>query len=549
VPSNEPSVATFRRTRSEFAEALIKINSTTPFRILPNYPMFRAIYDGPYEAMLLKTSRQIGKSTTLANFLITESIATENFSSLFVAPVQEQTQKFSTQRVARAIYSSPSIRDHFVGDKSSERVLLREFFNGSQINFSYACDDADRIRGISASRICLDEVQDMALSEIRPVIKETLRESDHGRFEVYCGTPKTFENDIEGLWQDSTRTEWVMKCSGCNTHCVIVSEKCLTPKGPACRKCGKLLNTREGQWIDFNPGARVKGFHVSRPQMPKDVPACWTTQAEIEAAQKRWDSVWEDLTGKNAYSLPFFRNEVLGVSDSVGTRLVTREILESMRTGPTMARKPESQGNMKGVTKVAAGLDFSGGGAKEKSRTVLWITGLLENGLERCLYYKVYPGGTPRADYDDVASTLGMYSNLAYIAGDLGEGNMWIDMLRGKFGDNKVLKIQYTDGDYYARLKKTEKVLQVNRTRAIDSVMIGLADGRFQFAKAPDDAMNNAFDDILNEYVHITGQEGGIRKKVWRHAPNKPDDCLHALTFARIALQASLGQLNLTVVP
>ena len=57
-----------------------------------------------------------------------------------------------------------------------------------------------------------------------------------------------------------------------------------------------------------------------------------------------------------------------------------------------------------------------------------------------------------------------------------------------------------------------------------------------------DPMMELLFEDILNEYEEVT-REGN---KVWRHAPTRPDDALHALNFARLAMQRAIGELDLT---
>jgi hypothetical protein len=52
--------------------------------------------------------------------------------------------------------------------------------------------------------------------------------------------------------------------------------------------------------------------------------------------------------------------------------------------------------------------------------------------------------------------------------------------------------------------------------------------------------MATAIADILNEYEDVT-QMG---KKVWRHSPQKPDDCLHAGLFGWLAAKIILQDLK-----
>jgi hypothetical protein len=56
----------------------------------------------------------------------------------------------------------------------------------------------------------------------------------------------------------------------------------------------------------------------------------------------------------------------------------------------------------------------------------------------------------------------------------------------------------------------------------------------------PLEQMHVAIDDILNEYEEVT-QSG---KKVWRHSPQKPDDCLHAGLFGWVAFKIIQNDLR-----
>lgn len=536
------------RTRSQLATGLLRIDGK-PVN-LTDYPMFEAIYDGGFKKTLLKTSRQVGKSTTLSNFSITESVAIPFFKTFYICPSQEQTHKFSTGRVGKTIVYSPLIKKYFVAESTVNRVLSRSFSNGSEIFFSYAEDDADRCRGVSADRLLTDEVQDINLEAVIPVVKETVRESAY-KYLMYCGTPKTLENGIEALWKTSSRTEWAMKCPGCGRYSVIVSETQLGKFGPICKPCGTYLNPREGVWVDTNltDDFEIKGFHISRPMMPKDVPAAWAVGTEKHtAALENWREVMNDLEGPNAYAISTFRNEVLGVSDSQGRRLVVEEDLLDMCDGPPCSATP-TVANMADVAKISVGLDWSGGGTEIKSRTVLTILGKLHNGRTRLLFFKIFPGNAPLEEMGEITQLIKNYDGrmMMYMGGDAGEGNMNMDTLRNRFQKpQRIVKMRYV-GNQNTYLKWNEGgFFTINKTVAIDSMMGQFKVGAYQFPKDPTkEIMKVAFSDILNEYEEVT-REG---RKRWDHAPNKPDDFLHSLVFGRLAMQISTGELNLGMAP
>jgi hypothetical protein len=554
------------RTRSQIAEATLEWEGF-PFRLI-DYPMFRGIYDGSPKKMVLKTCRQVGKSMTLSTFSIAESIAIDFFKTFFIAPTREQTTTFSTSRVEKFLTFSPHIRDNYVTPGTTNRVLARHFANGSQIEFSYASDDASRCRGKTCDRIMFDEVQDMLLDIVRPVVQECLRNSKHA-YQTFCGTPKTFENGIEHLWASSTQTEWAIKCPGCGKHSILLSETQCGKQGPICTSCKAYLNPRNGIWVDMNRQPpdedghvqQMKGFHISRLMMPQNVPAAWPIGPQRDAALVKWKEVMETLSGPDAYPISVFRNEVLGVSDSQGRRLVTREHLEAAADGPIMSPRPIEE-NMLGVTRLAAGIDWSGGGEASigsdgavsiKSRTVLTILGKMGVGRTRLLYYRIFPGTSPVEEVNEILEVLMAYDRkaqgLMYIGADAGEGNMGTDMIRHRMSNpTRIVKFRYSGTMAgYAAWNKKGNFYSLNRTQSIDSVMTAFLRKEFQFAKKPERVMDPFYRDILAVYEEITSGQAGVARKVWRHAPNKPDDCLHSLNFGRIALQIANGeQLKLT---
>ena len=162
---------------------------------LEHYPMYDAIYDGVYNKVLLKTGRQVAKSTTGASFIISDSIGTPFFKTYYISPSQEQTRK---------VFAHPNRQDAgvFAGRPKAlhrrkehrQRALARILKNGSEMAFTYALDD-DRARGYSADRCFFDKVQDMLYEPVVPVIEECMANSKYA-YSMYAGTPKTFENTI-----------------------------------------------------------------------------------------------------------------------------------------------------------------------------------------------------------------------------------------------------------------------------------------------------------------------------------------------------------------
>jgi len=514
------------------------------------YPMQVAFYDGRFPRMLFKTSRQVGKSVTLAGLNILECCVTPHFSTMFVSPSKEQTTRFSSSRLTKIMKYSPKIRDNFLQTDLTDRVFHKQFTNGSEMLLTYACDDAERLRGPTTHRNMYDEVQDMLYDPVIIIGNETMSNSDF-QFETYAGTPLTMENTIQYLWETSTQNEWIMKCEACGSRQYIDSDKALGKHGPICIKpgCGAYLNPFEGGWVALNPPreennenfyVKLHGFHLNQLILPSNVPKAMEKfgQEAAELAQRRWDRI---LAKHNApgYSEARFNNEVIGVSDAVGTRLLTQEELERCCDERWPLVPEPNQNVFRQFSAIVAGVDWSGGGTTGISRTVLWICGWeIAEQRYRLLYYKVYTGRNPVDIVDDIAAHCLRY-RVQMVVGDAGEGHLANNLLAKKIGARRVYQLQYGSQKKALTWNGVDRFTG-DRTILIDNYFMLLKRGGVAFG--PKKQMSVAFDDILNEYEEITLQG----KKVWRHSPQKPDDCLHAGLFSWVAHRIVSGDLQFT---
>lgn len=530
--------------RSSIAQGLFYVDNR-PLS-LENYPMFLAAYDGKYPRLLLKTGRQVSKSTTIAACMIAEAIGVPGFKSYYVSPTKEQTSKFSHTRVAKILAYSPDLRKGFVGQESIDNVFLRMLRNGSEMAFTYALDDPDRARGFSADRCCFDEVQDILYEAVIPVIEECMANSRF-QYSVYAGTPKTTENTIEFLWSQSSMSEWCMKCAGCGKYTFIDSVKAIGKMGPECLACRKPLNPRSGQWVDMAKGAGIKGFHVSQAIMLENVPAAWPIgSAQWEAAVERWGKfLWK--MESPLYGESKFLNECIGVSTSTGVRLLTKETLEALcDPRHEMTRLPLPLSRV-GITATYAGVDWSGGGAEVKgseglfkSRTVLHIWGQQADGRLKTMYYKIFPNGHAVGWIDEIAELCNAWG-VTMVVGDAGEGALANAMLRAKLGDHRVVAVRYMALSKPVDWNPNALAYHVDRTTLIDNFARFLLHKQAVYPQLPQ--AKPAIDDILNVYEEVTTQG----RKVWRHAPTMPDDCLHAQLFGWFAWRLMSRDLQFAI--
>jgi len=517
-------------TRTHFAEKLIWLDGK-PFR-LEDYPFFRGVYDIQAPEIVLKTGRQVAKSTCCANLMVIDSVMIPHFRTLYISPSREQTSKFSNTRLSKIIHYSPLIRNSYTDPKLPNNVLLQILANGSEMALSYADDDPDRVRGITADRELIDEVQDILYDAVIPVVKECMANSDYG-YVIYAGTPKTMENTIEFLWKRSTQSEWIMKCTGCNKWQFVDSVKSIGRQGIVCVNCDKSLNPRYGKWYEFNPKARIKGFHISQPILPRN-----------NEVPMRWHRILEKLEN---YSDTRFNNEVLGMSDAIGSRYISQEELVSLCDESYFVRLPLPPNIQQGLRTIVGGVDWGGGSADADavSRTVAWVYGLTDNYQLKTLYFKIFAEENPAANVNEVAEIF-KACNCQFVIGDAGGGAIANATLRDKLGPHRVGQAQYGGGVGFDKLIKWSRQAArylINRTAVIDSYMMALKNQEVVFPNVRQ--MATPIQDILNEYEEVTQQHTGSGgRKVWRHAPTAPDDCLHAQIYAWLACKIVTGQLE-----
>ena len=518
--------------RRSLAESVLWLDGTQ--FSLHDYPMYDAYYKGMWKNTLLKCGRQVGKSISAAAFTLADVVSTPFFKTMYVSPSLKQTSAFSNTRIAKMIQHSPLIRDNFLSPSAPDNVFLKILKNGSELIFSYASDNPDRARGYTADRINFDEIQDILYDEVIPVIAECAANSPYG-FMSYTGTPKTMENTIEFLWRQSTQGEWCIKCHACGSYSFYISDAGIGKSGPVCLKCKKNVNPRDGIWVDMNPipenldpsdpaNQRVKAFHIPQIILPQN-----------HDSPERWGRIRTKL---EKYGDSQFKNEVLGISDSVGARFISLDELISCCKDYSFNDKPDTAIKHSSAH-VVGGVDWSGGGTSGHSRTAAWIWGVDSGGRYTCLWYKIFNQENPIVTVKEIARVMQVHS-VSLIVCDAGEGHMANAQLRQLYGDNRVWAVQYgaSEGDAPPfRWNGRDRYL-VDRTTMIDNFLMEVKHGQMSY---PTQKLSMpAFDDVMNVYEEVTA----MGKRVWRHEPSCPDDALHAQVFAWIAGRIKTNNLT-----
>ena len=316
-------------TPANFVANRIYIKKDTPYAF-DDRPFMATVFDDNGRHVLCKTARQVSKSTTIAGRLLCNTELYAPYTALYLSPSYGQTAKFSHQRLGPTIKQSPHLQVRMDED-CLDNVLEKEFIDGSLLYLSYAKDNADRARGLSVDEIDFDEVQDMVLDAVEPVVRESLFTSKWKK-RFYSGTPKSLSNGIEKLWRESDQREWMVRC---RKHAPIYHQKLTTKNvgkhGVICDRCGGPLNTLDGVWARTStrtPEGRdpyIHGYHIPQIVFP-------TTKSRLPNRNSGfldWDEFLLEIQDPKAEEATIL-NEKFGESADSASKPITEDQLRAI---------------------------------------------------------------------------------------------------------------------------------------------------------------------------------------------------------------------------
>lgn len=514
---------------SMFTEFAIQVPEHETQKFVPfsfqNRRYLRQIYDTPSRRTLLKCGRQVEKSTMLGNKLLSYSCIQTALNSLYVSPTNQQTKVFSQDRLKEPIETSKYLKS-WTTTKLSDNVFLKKFVNRSQITLRYAYLNADRCRGIPASVICLDELQDLLTDNI-PVIEECASHTpEHMKVFMYSGTPKSLDNTIEFYWTSySTQNEWAVPCHRhsikagghiSSIHWNILSEEHIGLKSLICDKCGNAISAQDdqAQWVSLNPNVTrtlekpYEGYRIPQLMVP------WVTHAEIRQKQA-------------TYPRSKLFNEVFGLSYDSGTRPLTRQdIIDNcdphISLDPTYQRKILS---VLGQTRnVFAGIDW---GTGENTYTVLSLGTYLNDGRFTIFYIKRYEGpeSEPQIQLESIDKIIREF-RVELVGCDYGGGFWPNDELTRRFGFQRIVKYQYSQPATKVRWEDGLKRFLVHRTEVMSDIFNAIKRRDvFRFPNWVQFEVPYAVD-MLNIFSEYSEQ---LRMNVYKKSPTCTDDSFHSV--------------------
>jgi hypothetical protein len=486
-----------------FCSACVRLDGV-PIRF-DGRPYLPSIYASNARNLVIRASRQVEKSTFVANTIAFELARRPGVSILLVCPRHEQARVFMRSRLQPLILDSPLVRRVLLrGRRRPLQIGHMVFDNGSQLFVRAAFHSGDAARGISADILLVDEVQDIAARDL-PVLQETLSHSAIRRT-ILTGTPKLVENHLEAAFSRSTGNEWIIACPGCGAN-VVLDEDALGPHGIVCRHCRAALDPATGRWVPRNPRSEWgDGYWVNHMMVP------WVNYDEILERQAMYDRAK-------------FKNEVLGLPTTEGDHIVNRAELEACCSKRPMIEKLSDIPSY-GRDHAVLGIDWGGGGTSRTAVVIGWMRD--DYVFEIGAFHRFRPDEDTGTLLENVAELCRRFRIQYIVADGGGSGHhlnrLLLDRLQHLTGMYAIL---YSAATQEPREDGMLTKWTVDRSASIGGVFSRVKKRSIVFPRLED---CGAF---LDEFACETAVYDEINRTIrYMHPETMPDDALHATTYA-----------------
>jgi hypothetical protein len=419
------------------------------------------------------------------------------------------------------------------GTNSRDAILSKKWNNGSECILRYAFRSADRIRGIPADELYIDEYQDM-LMDIIPIIEECLHNAPlELKSKHYAGTFKSVANPLTDLYYNfSTRNEWLVPCmrncaNGFRYWNILGMENIdMERRMLVCSKCHQPIdpNHPDCRWVSTDPFPE-KEKHFMGYRIPQIATAC--DYDEIYWNYKRFPTSQ-------------FYNEVLALPYDSGFRPLTESQLKQCCSPDiTMAWSDGTKGRHLEFYKnkcadktgiVFAGVDW---GTGTTSYTCLSLGSYAGRDKFQLFYHKRYEGAESDPVYaiKDILDTCRRF-NVHLIGLDYGYGFMTNDTIMREWGADRAFKFEYVTSKMKAVWDATAYRYKLDRTEIMSDFFNALKRGdTFELPR-----FETFYDPFGKNFLSVYAEENkSLRRLVYNHPVSGPDDCVHSSILCFLA--------------
>ncbi len=269
-------------------------------------PYLREIMDclspsSPVEKVVFMKGAQIG-GTEAGNNWIGYVIHHAPGPMLAVQPTVEMAKRWSKQRIAGLIDSTPALRERVKEARSRDSgntVQSKEFPGG--ILVMTGANSAVGLRSMPVRYLFLDEVDAYDFDvdgEGDPVSLASQRTITFGNRKIFLVSTPTIQgfSRIELEYEASDRRRWWVPCPECHEYQVLDEKRLQWPKDKPeeaayfCEHCGVAIPSHRKAWMNSrgiwraeNPDSAIAGFWLSGLNSPW---LTWAQIAERKAAAK-----------------------------------------------------------------------------------------------------------------------------------------------------------------------------------------------------------------------------------------------------------------------
>jgi len=309
----------------------------------------------------------------------------------------------------------------------------------------------------------------------------------------------------------------MIHCGGCSAW-IFQDEKIIRKEGPRCPHCSRELDPQFGKWVAYGAeDSEFVGFRIPQTMVP------WMLNPH------KWKELYQCFT---KWPQQQFYNEVLGLAHEKGANpLVEEDLKKCCSERPMVEHRPADLY----FDALYAGVDW---GAGLGSYTVLFILGW-HGGKVHVLYARRFASekDDPGIQVDEIAKTCARFAT-PLVACDWGGG----------FAQNKSLAMQLSGhGDVVQMCEsgvkkrdisylKDSRMYTFNRSMGMSMVIQGIKNGDYVFPRWED------FKEFAPDFTCIfEDYNRALRQIVYDHPDSDPDDSMHSLMFATLAMKLSRG--------
>jgi len=526
-----------KRTLAPFLPMLFLDGKPLSFKY--HYPMLPFFKLKRPRRTVFMCGRQEGKSVSLAAGGILRSRAIPYYYTLFVQPRFDQIKRFSNTYVSAMFNDSP-FRNMLLDTQREQSIKQRSLSNGSSMYFSYAFLSPDASRGICASELAIDEVQDIN-AEFIPILASTMDAQTKYGFHMYSGTPKEPGNTLNQAFLKSSQAHYHVFCDHCNYENIPNADnhiyRMIGKNCPICAKCGKPLDIRISKYIHHYPDRRssYEGYHIPQIIHPLHAlfPAKW---AELRYKMENW-------------SHDKFANEILGLPAENTFKPITEAELRdacsdrpnNMAYAVTMAKKASIS---------AQGTDWSGFGADNTSTTCTCIAAQFPNtDILDILYLERLPTGT--TPQKEAVAVRNIFHNFAatHFAHDNSGAGVIREALASQMGIPGNRMVPFTIVSAPARKAIIElyqppnggpSSFTIDKTRSLMVLYAMIKARKIRFPSW--ESCKYLLKDLMNIEQETREMPRGSDLLIMNRTEGTTDDMAHAINFASSALWYRQGK-------